>query len=150
MNNNIPARVGAAEDFYKFIEYEYKPVIHEILSYKPTKEILFGHSLAGYFSLWTLMHHPESFQAYGAISPSIWWNDYELLNKVQETHLLPFSTVFIAAGEHETFMVDDARRMYQHLQPFMKKIEFYEGLEENHASIVPHVISRSFRFMSIE
>ena len=42
-------------------------------------EVLFGHSLAGYYVLWQLFHHQASFQRYIAISPSIWWNEHELL-----------------------------------------------------------------------
>lgn len=150
MKNSIPADVGGAEAFYKFIEFECKPAIHKLLPYKPTNEFIFGHSLGGYFSLWMLLHHPESFQGYVAISPSLWWNDYELLKKVQETKYLTFSTIFIAVGENETFMVDDAKKMYHQLQPFVRKLDFYLGREENHASIVPHVISRAFRFVSMD
>lgn len=147
MKNRIPAEVGGAVAFHQFIELECKPAVHAALPYTPTREILFGHSLGGYYSLWTLLHHPESFQAYIAISPSIWWNDYELMEKVQITPLPPSPTVFIAVGEQETFMVKDAKEMYHQLQTSIKKINFYEGLEENHASIVPTSMSRAFRFM---
>ena len=148
MKDHIPAEVGGAEAFNQFIELECKPAVQSALPYTPIKEILFGHSLGGYYSLWTLLQHPESFQAYIAISPSIWWNDYELLKKVQKTPLPPSPTVFIGVGEHEKFMVDDAKTIYHQLQASIKKISFYEGPEENHASIVPTAMSRAFRFMS--
>lgn len=147
MKNRIPVEVGGAESFHQFIELECKPAIHDALPYTPRREILFGHSLAGYYALWTLLHSPESFQGYIAISPSIWWNDYELMTKVPKTPLLSSPTVFIGVGEHETFMVRDAEDMYQQLQSVVKKISFYEGPEENHASIVPTAMSRAFRFM---
>ncbi len=150
MKNNIPAEVGGAEAFYQFIEFECKPLIHDRLSFTPAREVLFGHSLGGYYALWTLLHHPEAFQAYVAISPSIWWNDYELLKKVQETRVRASVTVFIAAGEHEGFMVEDARKVYCQLHSYIEKVDFYDGKGENHASIVPHVISRAFRYISNE
>lgn len=148
MNNNIPAKVGGAEAFHRFIELECKPFVYDALSYMPKKEVLFGHSLGGYYSLWTLLHYPESFQAYIAISPSVWWNDRELLKKAQAKKPLTGSSVFMAVGEQETIIIDDAKELYYQMQPFMKDSDFYVGLGENHASIVPHTISRAFRFIS--
>lgn len=147
MKNNIPADVGGAEAFHRFIELECKPRIYEALSYTPKKEILFGHSLSGYYALWTLLHYPDSFQGYIAISPSVWWNDNELLKRVQEKQPLTPSSVFMAVGEQEIVILDDAKEFYYRIQPYMKNSDFYEGLEENHASIVPHSISRAFRFI---
>ncbi|MNH39678.1 hypothetical protein D3C79_1008860 [compost metagenome] len=57
-------------------------------------------------------------------------------------------TLFMSAGELETFMVDDARQMATVLEKIMN-VDFYEALNENHASIVPTVMSRAIRFMHI-
>ena len=35
---------------------------------------LVGHSYAGLFTLQTLSNHPESFDSYIAIDPSLWWD----------------------------------------------------------------------------
>src|SRR5690606_41608466 len=36
--------------------------------------VLAGHSLAGLFSLWALVHRPQAFSAYVSLSPSLWSN----------------------------------------------------------------------------
>ena len=101
-------------DFSRFIEEELKPTIESQYPVNKVQQALFGHSLGGYFALWQLFHHQSSFQRYLAISPSIWWNEHELvqcasvfLNEHQDMD----ETLFMSAGELETFMVDDARQM---------------------------------------
>lgn len=142
-------KLGGAVDFSRFIEEELKPTIEVQYPVNKAQQALFGHSLGGYFTLWQLFHQQSSFQRYLAISPSIWWNEHELvqcasvfLNEHQEMN----ETLFISAGELETFMVDDARQMATVLEKIMN-VEFYEALDENHASIVPTVMSRAIRFM---
>ncbi|MBL3730901.1 alpha/beta hydrolase [Lysinibacillus sp. HST-98] len=142
-------KLGGAVDFSRFIEEELKPTIEAQYPVNQAQQALFGHSLGGYFTLWQLFHHQSSFQRYLAISPSIWWNEHELvhcasvfLNEHQDMN----ETLFLSAGELETFMVDDARQMATVLEKIMN-VEFYEALNENHASIVPTVMSRAIRFM---
>lgn len=43
-------------------------------------------------------------------------------------------------------MVDDARQMMRMLRDIMD-VGFYKALDENHASVVPTVMSRAIRFM---
>lgn len=141
---------GGAENFSRFLEEELKPSIHAQFPVNVQQQALFGHSLAGYFVLWQLFHHQASFQRYIAISPSIWWNEHELL-KYASTFIkerpYAFEKLFIGVGELETFMVDDAQQIAGDLEKIMD-IAFYEALEENHASIVPTVMSRAIRFVN--
>ncbi|MFJ7370680.1 alpha/beta hydrolase [Lysinibacillus sp. NPDC098008] len=142
-------KLGGAANFSRFLEEELKPAMEEQYPINRERQALFGHSLAGYFSLWQLFHHPSSFHSYLAISPSIWWNEHELFQyaskcltkyeKIQET-------LFISAGELENTMVDDARQMMRMLRDIMD-VGFYKALDENHASVVPTVMSRAIRFM---
>ncbi len=142
-------KLGGAAHFSRFLEEELKPVIEEQFPINRKQQALFGHSLAGYFTLWQLFHHQSSFQCYLAISPSIWWNEHELfhcasvfLNEHQEMR----EALFMSAGELENTMVDDARQMMSILEKIMD-VAFYEALDENHASVVPTVMSRAIRFM---
>ncbi|WP_230199490.1 alpha/beta hydrolase [Bacillus testis] len=149
MQKMIPQAVGGAEDFHLFIEHELKPIIHRDYPVDSGNEILFGHSLGGYYVLWSLFKHTKSFSQYIALSPSIWWNDHELV-AYKETFIKNGGTcngLFLAAGELEGFMVEDARMMYESLSGRGFPVAFYEALEENHASVVPTVISRAFRFL---
>lgn len=150
MQNMIPDAVGGAENFYLFIENELKPIIHHDFTVNTSDETLFGHSLGGYYALWSLFHHPNFFAKYVALSPSIWWNNHELVAFSKKFAQKGGSCrrLFLAAGELEGFMVNDTRAMYEYLSKQDLPTVFYEALEENHASVVPTVISRAFRYIS--
>lgn len=47
------------------------------------QNILVGHSYAGLFSLHVLLNHPESFDAYLAIDPSLWWDRGYIMNQAK-------------------------------------------------------------------
>ena len=141
---------GGAEDFYRFIEEELKPYIESVYQVNQERQSLFGHSLGGYFALWAMLTKPASFQAYLACSPSIWWNGYELTRYASHYLHKELASkppkLFLAAGEKEGFMAEDAIKMGQTLAGDHNSCEWYIAPEENHASVVPAIISRAFRF----
>lgn len=65
---------GGADDFLRFLTGEVAPFIEGRYRAAPFR-VLIGHSFGGLFAVHTLLSRPESFQAYIAISPSLWWND---------------------------------------------------------------------------
>lgn len=140
MNARIPELVGGGADFQRFIEEELKPKIEAELAVNRDQQTLLGHSLGGYFVLWNLLNE-GSYQNYIAISPSVWWNDHELMK-------MPIQyegrTLFIAVGEKEGHMVGGAELFAEK----MKDAELYVAPEENHASVVPTVMSRALRFVN--
>ncbi|MBS4210107.1 alpha/beta hydrolase-fold protein [Bacillus sp. FJAT-50079] len=143
---------GGAKKFLHFIEEELKPRIEKRYIINKKKQALFGHSLSGLFTLWTLFTKPAAFQTYLACSPSIWWNDYELF-KYMEAFLqqkIEKIRIHITVGEYERFMVDDAKRMAHELitkiPEAVLECEYYIAPEENHASVVPTIMSRAIRF----
>jgi len=74
---------GGGENFTSFIEKELMPHIDSIYpttSYK----ILIGHSLGGSMVINTLINHPNMFNGYIAIDPSMWWDRGILLNQARE------------------------------------------------------------------
>jgi uncharacterized protein len=139
---------GGASLFQKFMEDELKPMIEEKFAVNTTKQTLYGHSLAGYYTIWCYLTHCYTFQTYIAISPSIWWNGKELHNYLKKANPLDLQKLYMAVGEREGFMVEDAKAFYNDLPVLIKKL--YIALEENHASVVPATISRSFRFINGE
>ncbi|MFT3762997.1 MAG: alpha/beta hydrolase-fold protein [Pseudoxanthomonas sp.] len=70
-----PMPTGGADAFFAFIEQAVKPAVQERIAIDRSRQALFGHSLGGLFTLHTLFNHPEAFQSYIAVSPSVWWND---------------------------------------------------------------------------
>ncbi|MED3575087.1 alpha/beta hydrolase [Cytobacillus praedii] len=144
---------GGAGRFLKCIQEELKPEIERRYSINKEKQALFGHSLSGLFTLWTLFTAPNTFQTYLAVSPSIWWNNHEMLafrdwlsNQTKEDKK---RRLFMAVGELEGFMVDDAQKLLEQLKEshhLFVDSDLYVAPEENHASVVPTVMSRAIRF----
>jgi len=75
-----PEDYGGAELFYRFIVEELRPAVTAIYKIDPKDQSLYGHSLGGLFTLGVLFHHPDAFRGFIASSPSIWYNDREVLN----------------------------------------------------------------------
>lgn len=148
----IPAIYGGAEKFYSFIEQELIPAIENKYPVNTECRTLLGHSLGGYFALWCSFTQTKKFKHIVAISPSIWWNGEELIEKAAQfiTHGASEKNVriFMAVGEREGFMVEDAKKMNTMLRAADLQVECYVAPEENHASVVPTVISRALRFCS--
>ena len=64
---------GGADRFRTFLVSELRPFIDA--KYRTeTYSILVGWSLGGLFAVDSLLRQPDSFDAYLAISPSLWWN----------------------------------------------------------------------------
>ncbi|WP_226019051.1 alpha/beta hydrolase [Novosphingobium sp. FKTRR1] len=77
--NAKAADYGGGEAFYRFLTEELRPAIAATNPVNPKNQALYGHSLGGLFTLHVLFNHPEAFRSYIASSPSIWWNDREVL-----------------------------------------------------------------------
>ncbi|TKC16775.1 alpha/beta hydrolase [Robertmurraya kyonggiensis] len=145
---------GGADLFLSFIEEELKPYIEQQYPVNKERQILFGHSLGGLFTLHTLFTKPESFQTYIAGSPSIAWNERLLLEEEkgfypkfdlikQEKHL------FLSAGElersHESKVNEKAEELAKRLSNHIDVV-YEEFANENHISVLPVLISRAIRF----
>ncbi|MEH6940621.1 alpha/beta hydrolase [Bacillus sp. JJ722] len=145
---------GGAEYLLRFIEGELKPSLQKRYEIDMKQQTLFGHSLGGLFTLYALFLR-SSFQNYIACSPSIWWNKQCIIE--YEKQWMSFGAlidtkIVIAVGSLEqVHMVEDAKEMHRRItQSASERIQTYylEGDGENHASIVPTVLSRALRFIN--
>lgn len=75
-----PFEFGHGEDFFNFIEHDLKPQVQQRFAVDVTQQALFGHSLGGLFVMHAYLHHPSSFNKFIAASPSVWFNDFELVS----------------------------------------------------------------------
>lgn len=74
---------GGGEKFTAFIERELIPYIDSLYPTEPYN-LFIGHSLGGLMVINTLIHHPNLFNAYVAIDPSMWWANQKLLNTAKQ------------------------------------------------------------------
>lgn len=70
---------GGAEKLLDFMEQELMPEISRRYTVDSRCQTLFGHSLGGLFVLFALFTRSQLFTNFLACSPSIWWNDHEIL-----------------------------------------------------------------------
>lgn len=145
-----PTPVGGSLDFKHFLKDELMTAIQSQYHIDATKYYLFGHSLGGLFSLWTYLTEPTLFAKFVAVSPSIWWNNHELLQLLQQTKHKSLPPLAIYVGSDEGDMVDDAMTFYNHLSDCNKNTFFHIAMDENHASVIPTTISQALRFYARE
>jgi predicted alpha/beta superfamily hydrolase len=103
----VPKDSGGYEAMIRFIQERVKPDIEKRFPIDRGRQTLAGHSLGGLFTLRTLINHPDWFQTYLALSPSIWWHDAALIKEALA--LSPNSAqrnarVYIGIGEFEEYM----------------------------------------------
>lgn len=161
---------GGGEAFLSFIVDELMPGLHEELALNGSRRVLFGHSLAGYFVLHALMARPGAFRTYAAISPSIWWDETGLRERMPAVAGYA-ARAFIAVGEWESEgapwqrhepgharmmqrrrerrMVDKAQTMAQDLGKLLgeNRVTFHNFPNEDHASVLMVAIQRTLRFV---
>ncbi len=81
-DKEIAPVVGGSAAFGTFVKDELFPEIAK--RYRTTgKKTIIGESLAGLFVVETFFQHPDMFDGYIAIDPSLWWNDHRLVKDVK-------------------------------------------------------------------
>lgn len=142
----IPETLGGSENFNSFIEKELLPIIEANLNFDKDNITIVGHSLSGYYVLWNLLKGSNLYKNIISFSPSVWWNDYELLKlKSLETS---DKNIFIGVGEKEGYMVECAEKIYNKIKSFNDNCTIYVAPEENHGSVVVTSISRAIRYIN--
>lgn len=139
---------GGADLFLTFIEEELKPLIEQEISIDRNRQTLFGHSLGGLFTLYTMFTKRQAFQVYAAGSPSIWWKNRFLFSlaerfakEAQDSTSEPLQTsLLIGIGsEEKAEMIVDAKEMHDRLSssniPGLQ-VQYRCFDEENHLSVI--------------
>ena len=133
---------GGADDLVKFIHKELMPFIDQ--KYRTTDyQVLIGHSFGGLFAIHSLINHPEVFDAYLAISPSLWFDDQHLVKQADnffEEHADHKGKLYMTMGNEGGNMLGGAWKFSALLEekaPRSFHWEFHLMEKEDHGS-VPH------------
>lgn len=151
-SNDTHVRTGGAERFLVFIETELKSEIRRRLPINVRHQGLFGHSFGGLFVLYALFTRPEMFSHWIAASPSIGWEEGNLLRYTrrseESTKYNPPHRVLITVAEHEQrAMIVDARNMVERLNRNGDFEVFFEtARDETHTSVIPVAANYAIRF----
>lgn len=138
---------GKAKDFQDFLQRELFPRVKK--NYRTqTYRILIGHSFGGLFSLYNLAHQPKMFDAYLAISPSLWWDEerhVDYLAGMLDKKKIRNKRIFLAMGDEGGQMRRPIERMASILNKHNESNIFftYEFMqEEDHESVVNRAVYR--------
>jgi len=167
---------GGANAFLDFIEHELKPMIAGEFPIDAKRQVLFGHSFGGLFTLYAFFTRPGGFQSYIAGSPSIWFGERAILGAEEkfvagsQDELRNLRLMIAVGGLEQSLspeeqempggsprapwieknrMVDNAREMANRLQALRAPgltVAYEEFAGENHVSVIPALISRALRF----
>jgi len=102
---------GGGESFTAFIEKELMPHIDSLYPTAPYR-LFIGHSLGGLMVINTLINHPNLFNSYLAIDPSMWWDDRRLLRQTEtvlDRQNYKGKTLFLAIANTMPAGMDTAR-----------------------------------------
>jgi predicted alpha/beta superfamily hydrolase len=136
---------GGADNFLKFIEDELKPKIDSTFRTSPYN-ILIGHSLAGAFTVYSMVTKPELFDSYISISPGLTW-DNEFIIKRAENFFRSnkdfkadlFITFADEIGEMKESM-DKLVKLLETSAPQNLRWEFSSRPNQNHGTVVHNSI----------
>jgi predicted alpha/beta superfamily hydrolase len=149
-DKKIAPRVGGSAAFRQFIRRELMPAVRQ--RYRTTPETaLMGESLAGLFTVETLLLEPDLFDTYLALDPSLWWNNGQLAR--QATTLLPAykgpaKTLYLATSSQGDTAA--TRQLASLVRPQSRRpiTGYYEPLPtETHATIYHPAALRGLRLV---
>ena len=145
MNNS-----GGADNFIKFLDQElikYIDTEYRTQDYK----ILFGHSLCGMFSVYTLFAYPDMFNAFIAASPYLMYEDDFVIQKAKDmliTNTIFTNQLYMSIGNEPNYFksLDKFKLLLKKNKTGINWIlQNYE--DEDHASIPFRTISDGLRFI---
>jgi predicted alpha/beta superfamily hydrolase len=147
-DRKIAPRVGGSAAFRQFIRRELMPTVRQ--RYRTTAETaLVGESLAGLFTVETLLLEPDLFDTYLAFDPSLWWNSGQLVQHAASllpAYRGPAKMLYLATSSQGDTAA--TRRLAALLQgPARRAIaSYYEPMPaETHATIYHPAALRGFR-----
>jgi len=136
---------GKSEKFIDFIDKEIQTLISK--KYRTTvNKTLIGQSLGGLLATEILFNHPQLFDNYIIISPSLWWDNEMILKQKLENSLMGKS-VYIGVGKEGQTMERLAQTLFYKLS-LEKKDEvklFFKFFEkQNHGDTLHLAVYDSF------
>lgn len=143
----FPTTGGSAE-FISFIKSEVQPLVERSFRTNDTRTII-GQSLGGLLATEILFKHPDMFDNYIIISPSLWWDDQSLPNYPMKARTLD-KKIFIGVGKEGKVMEEDASNLYNFLkrrEDGVNHIHFQYFPERNHGDVLHEAAYRAFELI---
>lgn len=97
-------KYGGADQFIAFLNEELKPEIAKQFPMNSQQQSIYGHSFGGLFVLYHFFQKPDAFQRYFAASPSLWFDQgmlFQKLNQWQIQNPLTAPMLMTTVSTHE-------------------------------------------------
>lgn len=147
LKENYPT-TGKSKIFIKFIESELKPLINKTYRTNGSKTLI-GQSLGGLLATEILYKHPDMFDNYIIISPSLWWDDESLLDTSPKNYSTK-KKIFVGVGKEGPVMEKSAKSLYKNLKSlnFKNTDLYYQYFEkQSHADTLHLAVYAAFEKM---
>lgn len=145
---------GGADNFLLFIKNELIPLVENKYKSDTLKRGLFGYSYGGLFGVYTLIKYPDLFQIYFFGSPALWYNDFALidsLNEMPSKHLTKIKAIYISVGEKEE---SDQYKGFADLRNCLEKknipsldVTSHIIIDEDHRSAALPAYYKAFKYL---
>ena len=164
----LTGRYGGGSAFARVLEEEIKPFVNAQFAVDTSQQIIWGQSFAGLFVLGTMFATPTAYSTYILSSPSIWWNDKEVLQAAPEFERrarigdLRMRVLITSAGDEQhsgpdsqraareaARMIDNATELADRLMALSPKTVVVQRVifdGEIHNTVSPASLSRTLRF----
>ncbi len=144
--NEIEGKNGNAGNYMRFIDSELKPLIEEKFR-TADYNILIGQSIGGLFVTNFHLQKPDSFKAFIAIDPALWFGEYEIINRAdsifKEKNSL--STSYYVSSSNALGMgIDKYAEILETHFTGSRNWKYFNLEEENHNSVGLPTIKKSF------
>lgn len=145
---------GGAPLFCQFLENELFPFIAKEFRVKEGERAIYGHSYGGLFGSYAFLEHTDMFNKYLILSPSLWFQNNQLLDDVKQFKMLDSKVrVYMGSGELER-RIDDLQTDFanqlkaKQLPKLILKAEVFEN--ETHRTIFGTGFTNGLRFLYAE
>jgi len=132
---------GGAEKMLSFLKKELIPHVNEKYRTEDYRTLV-GHSFGGLFVTHTFLHHPDIFDSYISISPSLWWDNQKMVKEQTDAFFEEQQSLvghlYMTMGNEGGSMLGGAWKLAALLEeksPKDFKWEFDLMEEETHGSI---------------
>ena len=137
---NFPT-AGGADDMITFIHTELMPFVDQ--HYRTEDyQLLIGHSFGGLFVTHAILHHPDIFESYISISPSLWWDEQKIVTEQAEKFLDEGKTfkghIYMTMANEGGAMMGGAMKLaalFEENKNDNFKYHFESMPDENHGSV---------------
>lgn len=135
---------GGSAKFIEFLVKELMPFVQN--KYRTASSTIIGQSLGGLLASQILIERPCMFDNYIIVSPSLWWDNESLLDKLTgNTDKYCSKNVVILVGKEGKQMVMGAKKLNNKLSGLTNhKVSYYYMPNEDHLTILHNALYKAF------